>query len=649
MTSPVLLVVDDDPGSLEAVDGTLRRRYERDYLVISEASPAAALGRLRQLRAVNTPVAVVMAASTMTAAPAAAEFLAQARTIAPAAKRVLVVPRGGPAAPSMRVPVPLVVDRQAATPVLRAMAHGMIDAYLPAPGAGLDEGFHRGISELLEEWAHEATPAVPAVWIIDQQQSARAYELRDVLERSSVPYVFHAADSEEGRKQLQDAGQDGSVLPVLVSYTGQVLADPPKDMIAAVFGLAGMPAGTVDVGIVGAGPAGLSAAVYAASEGLSTLLLEREAFGGQAGSSSRIRNYLGFPRGISGASLATRAFEQAWSLGAIPSMAGPVTGLQPAAGGFTLRLANGQVSNARSVLITTGVSYRRLEAPGLDALLGAGVFYGATGSESSAFAGEHVYIAGGANSAGQAAVNLARYARQVTIVIRGDSLAARMSQYLIDEITATANIDVRTSTQITAAVGTGKLDALILTDTNTGSTETVPAAALVVLIGAVPHTGWLPPEISRDEHGFILSGSDLPHDGTPAARWTLPRPPLQLETSMPGVFAAGDVRHGSFKRVASAVGEGSVAATQMYQYLQSQARSSSLCNFGCARADEVWPRNPRWRCHRARPATWWRVAPCSTITPMYRPRILSEPTAQVTVLLGARGQFGYRPGRGDRR
>jgi thioredoxin reductase (NADPH) len=573
MTSPVLMLVDDEPASLETLDWTLHRRYERDYLIISEASPAAAIGRLRQLRGANTQVAVVMAASAMTAAPAA-EFLAQARTIAPAAKRVLVVARGGPAAPSMRVPVPLVADRQAAAPVLRAMAHGMIDAYLPAPGAGRDEGFHLGISELLEEWAHEVTPVLPAVQIIDQQQSARAHELRDLLARSSVPYVFHPADSEGGRKQLQQAGQDGSVLPVLLTYTGQVLVDPPKDQIVALFGLASVPAGTVDVAIVGAGPAGLSAAVYAASEGLSTLLLEREAIGGQAGSSSLIRNYLGFPRGISGAGLATRAFEQAWSFGAIPSMAGPVTGLQSVADGFALDLANGQVCQARSVLITTGVSYRQLEAPGLDALLGAGVFYGATGSESRAFAGEHVYIVGGANSAGQAAVNLARYAEQVTIVVRGDSLAARMSQYLIDEITATVNIDVRTSTQIAAAEGTGKLDTVTLIDTNTGSTETVLAAALVVLIGAVPHTGWLPQQISRNEHGFILSGSDLPQGGTPAAPWTLPPQPLQLETSMPGVFAAGDVRHGSVKRVASAVGEGSIAAAQMYQYLQKQARSS---------------------------------------------------------------------------
>ena len=573
MASPVLMVVDGNPGGLRALDDTLRHRYGHDYLIISEASPETALGRLRELRAAGQPVAVIMAASAMTAAPAA-EFLAQAHTIQPAAKRVLVVPRGGPAAPSLRVPVPLVQDRQAATPVLRAIAHGMIDAYLSAPGAGRDEGFHRAVSELLEEWALEAAPALPALRIIAEQGSARAHELRDTLARSSIPYAFHTPESADGQSWLQQAGQDGSVLPVLVMYTGDVLVDPPNDQIAAAFGLASLPTAAVDVAIVGAGPAGLSAAVYAASEGLSTLLLEREAIGGQAGSSSLIRNYLGFPRGISGANLATRAFEQAWSFGAIPSMTGPVTGLQPTADGFTLRLAGGGECQARSVLITTGVSYRRLEAPGLDPLLGAGVFYGATASESSAFAGEHVFIAGGANSAGQAAVNLARYARQVTIVIRGGSLAARMSQYLIDEIGATANIDVRASTQIAAAQGSGRLEALTLKDTKTGTAETVPASALVVLIGAVPHTDWLPPGISRDEHGFIVTGSDLSHGHDPAASWPLPRAPLPLETSLPGVFAAGDVRHGSVKRVASAVGEGSIATTQMTQYLQKQAQLS---------------------------------------------------------------------------
>jgi thioredoxin reductase (NADPH) len=465
-------------------------------------------------------------------------------------------------------------DRQAATPVLRAIAYGIIDAFLQAPGAGRNEEFHHAISELLEEWAHDTAPVRPAVRIVAPQRSARAYELRDLLARNGVPYAFHAAESPEGQSLLHRAGQDGSALPVLVMYTGEVLPDPSNDQIAAAFGLGSLPAETVDVAIVGAGPAGLSAAVYSASEGLSTLLLEREAFGGQAGSSSLIRNFLGFPHGITGASLATRAFEQAWSFGAIPSLSGPVTGLEPAADGFTLHTGDGGVSHARTVLIATGVSYRILDAPGLDAFLGAGVFYGATPAESAAFTGEHVFIAGGANSAGQAAVNLARYAQQVTILVRDDSLAARMSRYLIDEISATTNIDVRTSTQIAAAQGSAKLEALTLTNTRTGNTETVPASALLVLIGAEPRTGWLPAQIARDEHGFVITGSDLLAYRDPVATWPLARPPGALETSIPGVFAAGDIRHGSVKRVACAVGEGSIAATQMNQYLEQQGRGS---------------------------------------------------------------------------
>src|SRR6516225_474898 len=335
MTDPVLMVVDGDPGSLATLEGTLRRRYGHDYLIIGEATPGTALGRLRELRAAARPVAVVLAAAAVAEAPAA-DFFAQTRSIQPAAKRVLVIPREDPAAPSLRVPVPLVADRQAATPVLRAIAHGMIDAYLPAPGAGRDEGFHRAVSELLEEWAHEAAPVLPAVRIVAQQGSARAHELRDLLARNGVPYVFHTAESAEGRSWLQQVGAGAPTLPIVVMYTGEVLVDPSNERLADAFGLASLPATTVDVAIVGAGPAGLSAAVYTASEGMSTLVLEREAIGGQAGSSSLIRNFLGFPRGISGASLATRAFEQAWSFGATTSVAGPVTELQPAGGGYTL-------------------------------------------------------------------------------------------------------------------------------------------------------------------------------------------------------------------------------------------------------------------------------------------------------------------------
>src|SRR5215469_16637976 len=277
MTIPVLMVVDEDPDSLGVLDRTLRRRYGQDYLIVSEASSESALDRLRELRAASQEVAVVMVASAMTERPAA-EFFELARGVVPAAKRVLVVPRGGPAAPSMRVPVPLVRDRHAATPVLRALAYGMIDTYIPAPGAERDEGFHCAVSELLEEWAHDTTPALPAVRIIAERQSVRGHELRDLLARNSAPFVFHAAESADGQSWLQQAGQDGSVLPVLVTYTGEVMVAPSNEQVAAVFGLANLPAGTVDVAIVGAGPAGLSAAVYAASEGLSTLLLERDAF-----------------------------------------------------------------------------------------------------------------------------------------------------------------------------------------------------------------------------------------------------------------------------------------------------------------------------------------------------------------------------------
>ena len=411
------------------------------------------------------------------------------------------------------------------------------------------------------------------MWIIGEPRSARSHQLRDLLVRNSIPYALDAADSEQGRARLERAGQDGSALPVLVTYTGEVLVDPPAERLAAAFGLASVPPGPVDVAIIGGGPAGLSAAVYTAAEGLSTLLLERETIGGQAGSSSLIRNYLGFPHGITGASLATRAFEQAWSFGAITSVAGPVTGIQPASDGYIVSLSDGRQARARTVVIATGVSYRTLSAPGVDTLVGAGVFYGATTSEASALGGQHVFVAGAANSAGQAAVNLARHAAQVTILVRGDSLAARMSQYLIDEINGTPSIDVRPRTEVARALGNGRLEALALTSNKTGATTTVPASALVVLIGAEPHTGWLPGRITRDEHGFIITGPDLTTAGS-SASWTQRRPPLQMETSMPGIFAAGDVRHRSLKRVASAVGEGSIAATLVAQYLQDHSRSA---------------------------------------------------------------------------
>jgi thioredoxin reductase (NADPH) len=325
----------------------------------------------------------------------------------------------------------------------------------------------------------------------------------------------------------------------------------------------------VDVAIIGAGPAGLAAAMYGASEGLATVILEREALGGQAGSSALIRNYLGFPRGISGAELAIRAFEQAWLFGAIPHLIRPVVELRRSNGVYTVKLRDGGEILARAVVIATGVSYRRLGIPALDALTGAGVFYGAAVSEARAMQGQQVFVAGGGNSAGQAALHLAKYAAQVTLIVRADSLASSMSDYLITEISAAGNIAVETRVEIVAGEGEGRLEALVLKDLAAGTTRTVPAVALFVLIGAQPHTDWLPGEIERDRWGYILTGTDLVRDGTPPAGWT--RLPLLLETSLPGVFAAGDVRHRSIKRVAAAVGEGATTISLIHEYLAGQA------------------------------------------------------------------------------
>jgi thioredoxin reductase (NADPH) len=393
----------------------------------------------------------------------------------------------------------LLHDASGAQSVLRAVTLGVVDTYLPSPHRTRDEGFHLAVSELLEEWTRDSAADQPAVHIIGQQHSARSHELRDLLTRNGIPFEFFPAESDRGRLLLEQSGHAGSALPVVITYTGQALTDPKTDELAAAFGLATLPAGIVDVAIVGAGPAGLSTAVYTASEGLATLLLEREAIGGQAGSSSLIRNYLGFPRGTSGRGLATRAFAQVWSFGADTVITWPIIGLRPTDSGYLLSLADGSEVRSRSVVVATGVTYRRLDAPGLAPLTGTGVYYGAAGSEAQAMAGQRVFIAGGANSAGQAAVNLARHARQVTLVVRRDSVAATMSQYLINEINGTANIDIRPNTEVAGAVGDQQLEALVLRDNRTGSTESVSASALFVLIGAEPHTRWLAGDIQRDK------------------------------------------------------------------------------------------------------------------------------------------------------
>ena len=356
---------------------------------------------------------------------------------------------------------------------------------------------------------------------------------------------------------------------MILLFGGQVLANPSNTELAAALGVKTRPgAAQYDVAVIGAGPAGLAATVYGASEGLSTVLLEPEAIGGQAGTSSRIRNYLGFPTGVSGGELALRAFSQAWNFGAEYVYGNAATGLRTDGPERVITLADGTEVRSRAVIIATGVSYRRLGIPALDALIGAGVFYGAATTEAPAMKGEDVFVVGGANSAGQAAVHLARYAARVTLLVRGPSLTESMSEYLIKEIAGTPNIAVRHNTVVTGGGGTGRLDNLILQDRLSGTTETVPAAAVFVLIGAEPRTQWLPDAVVRDRWGFLVTGTDLMADGHPPAGWPLPRPPMYLESSLPGVFAVGDVRRGSVKRVASAVGEGSIAIRLVHDYLR---------------------------------------------------------------------------------
>jgi len=549
--TPILLVVADDLAARDVVEAELHKRYSADYQVISAGSADGPVRLLTGLRDDQRPVAVVLADQSMSGVSGTG-LLAQVRQFHPAAKCLLLTGLGyGPAADE----------------ILQAIALGHIDNYVARPLTVPDERFHLAVTELLEDWASANRPQFELVRVVGQEWSARSHEIRDLLDRNAVPFGFYPVDSEPGQALLAQAGP-AAALPVLLLFDGQVLASPSNTELAAALGVQTTPgAGPYDVAVVGAGPAGLAAAVYAASEGLSTVVLEPEAIGGQAGTSSRIRNYLGFPTGLSGGDLALRAFTQAWNFGAEYVYGNAAAGLRTRGDEFFITLADGTEVRTRAVVLATGVSYRRLGIPALDSLIGAGVFYGAATTEATAMQGQEVFVVGGANSAGQAAVHLARYAARVTLLVRGPSLTDSMSEYLIKEIAGTPNIAVRPNTVVTGGGGTGRLEALTLQDRITSTTETVPAAAMFVLIGAEPRTQWLPDSVVRDRWGFLLTGADLLTDGHPPTSWPLPRPPMFLETSLPGVFAVGDVRHGSVKRVASAVGEGSIAIRLVHDYL----------------------------------------------------------------------------------
>ena len=554
---PVLVGVDNDPDALARLEHELRERYGSYYRVVCEGSPEAGMQMLRDLRAAGEEVAVVLAEGWMSGM-AGTEFLTRAHRLYPGAKRALLFERG---------------NRTTREPILQAMALGQIDNYVPKPERPPDEEFHRAIAEFLDEWARDHRPASMSVRIVGDPRSPRSHELRDIFSRSVVPCAFYAADSKEGRELLARWDKTPDDLPTVIVFDRLPLVNPTIAEIIDAFELIS-PFGVntladvrdFDLVIIGAGPAGLAAAVYGASEGLETVVVEKETFGGQAGTSSLIRNYLGFPRGISGSDLAWQAFQQAWLFGATFRIARQATGLRRDADRIVVTLSDGTEVAGRAAILSSGVSYRRLEVPSLEAMVGQGVFYGAASSEARAMEGREVYVVGGANSAGQAAMHLSKYASLVTLLVRGDSLEYGMSEYLIQEIKAAPNIRIRCRTTVVDGGGEGQLEHLVIEDSTSGLTETVPAAALFVLIGAAPHTGWLPDEILRDGRGFVITGHDLLQGGSPPHGWPPGRLPLHMETSMPGVFAAGDVRHGSVKRVASAVGEGAIAIQTVHQY-----------------------------------------------------------------------------------
>ena len=554
---PVLLAVDEDERALRRISRELHKRYGEDYRVLCERSPESALQRLRRLEAVGEDIALVLADQWM-AGMSGTEFLTRAGEITSTAKRALLVGWG---------------DRAAWGPVLQAMSLGRIDYYVNKPYGDHDEGFHRVISEFLYDWAKDRIPKFEEIRVVGEQWSPRSHELRDLLGRNGVQHTFYASDSREGRELLAQVGHDPARLPVVILFDGQVLVDPSNSDIADACGVnPTFDKTSFDLVIVGAGPAGLAAAVYAASEGLETLIVEGEAIGGQAGTSSLIRNYLGFPSGIGGAELARRAAEQAWLFGATFLFMRHVTGLRRDGNEIVVSLSCGQEVTAKAVVVATGASYNRLGVPSLEALNGLGVYYGAAVSEARAVQGREVYVVGAGNSAGQAALHLAKYASRVTLVARGGSLARSMSRYLIREIHAASNVDVRLGTRVVDGGGRGRLESLVLEDCASGLTEEVPAAALFLLIGAKPHTSWLPEEVTRDQGGYVLTGDDVSPYGSARRGWHQER--LPFETSMPGVFAVGDARHGTAQRVASAAGEGSKVIQTVHEYLSLAQREA---------------------------------------------------------------------------
>jgi thioredoxin reductase (NADPH) len=551
MADPAILTVDDDPSVSRAVARDVRRRYGDRYRVVRASSGDEGLEALREIKLRGDQVALLLADYRMPQMNGI-EFLESAMDLFPRARRVLLT---------------AYADTDAAIDAINLVD---VDHYLLKPWHPPEEKLYPVLDGLLDSWLADPDAPVGETRIVGHRWSAPSYVAREFLARNLVPYRWLLSDEPEGQRLLTAAGVTEAELPLVVTADGKSLVMPTEQDLASNVGLSVTPASEFyDLIVVGAGPAGLGAAVYGASEGLRTVLVERAATGGQAGQSSRIENYLGFPDGVSGAQLTDRARRQAVKFGAELLSTRDVIGLDVAGSARLVRFNDGTSIAAHAVVLATGVAYRRLAAPGCEDLTNRGIYYGSAATEAPACEGEEVYIVGGANSAGQAAMYFARYARGVHILIRGDDLRRSMSQYLIDQITANDKITVHPQTEVCSAQGDGHLERLVLRDLGTGETREVDSSWLFVFIGAEPCTEWLGDTLTRDRLGFVLTGPDLLSEGRRPARWSPPRDPFHLEASVPGVFAAGDVRATSVKRVASAVGEGAMAVSLVHRYLES--------------------------------------------------------------------------------
>jgi thioredoxin reductase (NADPH) len=549
MGKPVLLSVDDDPGVSRAVARDLRRKYGEDYRVLRASSGPEALDALRELKLRGDTVVALLADYRMPDMNGI-EFLEKAMDLFPRARRALLT---------------AYADTDAAIQAINVVD---VDAYLLKPWDPPDEKLYPVVDQMIQSWQDSPDAAVDDVKLVGHRWSAPSFRARDLLARNAVPYRWYSADEAEGQRLLEaaDAGPDD--VPVIITPEGVVLKAPTETELATVVGLSTAPESDFyDLIVVGGGPAGLGAAVYGASEGLRTVLVEREATGGQAGQSSRIENYLGFPNGVSGGQLADRARRQARKFGAELLLTRDCVALESHGSKRVLRFDDGSTIGAHAVVLATGVSYRSLGVPGADGLTGRGVYYGSAMTEAAACAEKKVFIVGGANSAGQAAVYFARYANSVHLLVRGPSLEASMSHYLIEQLAAIENVHVHTCTTVAEAHGTDHLEQVTLLDAKTGERSTYEASHLFVFIGGEPRTHWLDGVLVRDDRGFIPTGPGLLDDGRRPHGWSLDRDPYFLESSVPGVFVAGDVRAQSVKRVASAVGEGAMAVTLVHRYL----------------------------------------------------------------------------------